>query len=171
MRILFLLPLLAACSAGGGNAGNEAANGGGPSGPPTVPPQERCPPGSYEEECVDLLPAETMRGVWVTGFEQSGFIPDATEVPEPNDVRAQQTWLSFADGATPDRSVWAERDRRHGFAAFAIEFVGRRSRGASPNGGYGHLNGAANLVVVQRILSLRVLGPPIREAPAGDVKP
>ena len=162
--LMSILLLLAACSAGGGN---QVANGGGPSAPPAgPPPPDRCQMGGNEEECADLLPAEQMRGVWVTGFERSGFIPDATEAPGRDDVQAQRTWLTFAHGATPDRSVWAERDSRGGQAFFAIEFIGRRSRGPGPGGGYGHLNGAETLVLVGRIISMRVIGPPVIEGRA-----
>lgn len=160
MRSLLSLLMIAACSGGPGNTGNMVANGGGPGGaPPPVAPGDRCQAGGNEEDCADLLPAEHLSGVWVTGFEQSGFIPGATETPGRDDMRAQQTWLTFARGATPDPSVWAERDKRGGWAAFAIEFEGRRSRGLSARGGFGHLNGAQNLVVVDRILSLRILPP------------
>lgn len=160
MRVLAPLLLLAACSAGAGNGSNQLAKEGGPTSPPAAPPAappQDCMNGGYAEDCVPLLPAEHMRGVWVTGFEQSGFIPGATGTPGRDDVRAQDIWLTFARGATPDRSVWAQRDERGGWAAFAIEFEGRRSAGPSPNGGYGHLNGAQNLVVVDRIISLRLL--------------
>ena len=151
-----MLLLLAACSGGARNTGNWIANGGGPAAPPRI---TLCEQGPSEADCAPLEAPARMRGVWVTGFEQSGFIPDATETPGRDDVRAQQTWLTFARGATPDRSVWAERDKRGGQAAFAIEFEGRRSHGPSPNGGYGHMNGAQNLVVVDRIISLRILPP------------
>ena len=167
MRVLLLL-LLAACSAGGGN---QVANGGGPSAPPTG---RDCASGGDEETCDALSPAERMRGVWVTGFERSGFIPDATEAPARDDVRAQRIWLTFARGAAPNRSVWAERDSRGGQAFFAIEFVGRRTQGTGLGGGYGHLNGAETLVVVDRILSMRVIGPPVIEGrvpPPAEGKP
>jgi hypothetical protein len=163
MRALSLLLLLAACAPG---AGNQTTNGSGPPAPPGSPPPGRCQMGGNEEECVDFLPAERMQGVWVTGFEKSGFLPGATEAPGRDDVLSQRTWLTFARGATPDRSVWAERDSRGGQAAFAIEFIGRRSRGPGPGGGYGHLTGAEALVIVDRIVSLRVLGPPVIQRPA-----
>ena len=160
MRVLAFLLLLAACSASGGNAGNQVANGGGRAQPPPpAAPAPDCMNGGHAEDCVPLLPAEHMQGVWVTGFEQSGFIPGATDTPARGDTRAGRTWLTFARGATPDRSVWAQRDERGGWAAFAIEFEGRHSRGPSPNGGYGHLNGSPDLVVVDRIISLRILPP------------
>lgn len=153
MRRFLPLLLLAACSAGGGNGATQVA-GGGPGA--AAPPQHSCPPGSEPEDCVALLPAEHLQGVWVTGFEQSGFIPGAIDAPGRDDVRAQDTWLTFARGATPDHSLWDQRDARGGWAAFAIEFEGRRSR---DRGRYGHLNGAPHLVVVDRILSLRILPP------------
>ena len=100
-----------------------------------------------------------MRGVWVTGFEVSNFIPGATQAPGRDDTDWQGTWLTFASGATPDPSIWAERDRLGG-AAVAIDFIGRRSR---RSGDYGHMGGASQIVIVDRILSLRVLGPRFRD--------
>ena len=81
---------LAACAPGNGNA---LANGqeGKPSLPPVGPvsPQPpRAPPGGDRcdgamdyEHCVDFLPAERMHGVWVSGFEQSSYLANASAIP------------------------------------------------------------------------------------------
>jgi hypothetical protein len=162
MRILATLLLLAACSAGAGNQGNQVANGGAPAvpgSPPSAPPADRCAAGGDEEHCVSWGASEHMQGVWVTGFEVSNFIPDATQAPGRDDTNWQGTWLTFASGSTPDPSIWTERDRMGG-AAVAIDFVGRRSRSG---GIYGHLGGANQIVIVDRIISMRVLGPRFRD--------
>ena len=156
MRASTLALLLAACSAGAGNAGNQVANGPGtPKAPPTL---EGCARGGDEEHCVDWGASEHMQGVWVTGFEVSNFIPNATQAPGRDDTDWQGTWLTFASGATPDPSIWAERDRMGG-AAVALDFIGRRSR---RSGDYGHMCGAGQIVIVDRIISMRVLGPRFR---------
>lgn len=109
------------------------------------------------EHCADFLPAERMHGVWVTGFEQSAYLPDATAIPARDDPERHRTWLTFADGAAPDPALRAALDKMGTTAAVAVEFDGRRSR--SPGNGYGHLGGADQLVIVDRIVSMRILGP------------
>ncbi len=145
-----LLPglLLSACSQTQPAGGNQAGSVDRPVGPGTD-----CPAG---RDCPDLLPAERMRGVWVTGFERSGFVPDATEAPRYDDPSPNRIWLDFADGSPPDPALRAELDKMRTTAAVALEFIGRRSRGP---GNHGHLGGARQLVRVERILSARILGP------------
>jgi hypothetical protein len=140
--------LLGACSQAQPAGGNQA-------GPLEQPdrPGSRCVAG---RDCPDLLPAVRMRGVWVTGFERSGFVPDATEAPLYSDPSPDRIWLDFDDSSPPDPALRAELDKMRTTAAVAIEFVGRRSR--SP-GNYGHLGGARDMVVVERIISARILGP------------
>jgi hypothetical protein len=158
---------LAACAPGNGNS---LADGGGdkpplppvgpvspPPPPPTPPGGDRCTTSMDYEHCVDFLPAERMHGVWLTGFEQSSYVANATAAPAIDDPERHRTWLTFASGAYPDPALRAELDKMGTTAAVAIEFDGRRSRG--PGRGYGHLGGAENLVIVDRIVSMRVLGP------------
>jgi hypothetical protein len=109
-------------------------------------------------ECVDLLPAERMHGVWYVEMEGSGFLPDATTAPEQ---RFQAT-----DTKLPENETWLDVDRAaaeaawrqagalpegHGTLAMAIDFIGRRARN---EGHYGH-GDARKLIVVDRIISLR----------------
>ncbi|WP_395613053.1 hypothetical protein [Allosphingosinicella sp.] len=152
----YLLPLvllLTACSGGGGNMNNQAINVVGPvtPAPPRVPagngpcvaPLE---PGA-EANC-DFGEQERMSGVWVRGFEQSNFLPGDTQIPEMGYARRDHFWLTFADGVELDPAFRADFDKVQGTASAAVEFVGRRARAP----------GASPVVIVDRIISMRVLG-------------
>jgi hypothetical protein len=140
--------LLAACSGGPAKPGNEAANGG----LPAAPPRDAAGPcvGPILSDMLDRCefgPQERLHGVWVSGFERSEFVPGGSgarvrDVPEP-----QRAWLAFAPGVYPDPAVRAELDRMRRAGAVEIEFEGRRSRPAGA------------VVVVDRIVSMRILGP------------
>jgi hypothetical protein len=95
----------------------------------------------------DFGPAERMRGVWVTGFERSEYVPGGTGGRAEGDPGPPRAWLAFAPGAYPDPALRAELDGLRATAAVDIEFIGRRAR---PPGA---------VVVVDRIISARSLGP------------
>lgn len=95
----------------------------------------------------DFAPAERMRGVWVTGFERSEYVPGGTGARAEGDPGPPRAWLAFAPGVLPDPALRAELDGLRATAAVDIEFIGRRAR---PPGA---------VVVVDRIISARSLGP------------
>jgi hypothetical protein len=97
-------------------------------------------------EC-DFGPAERMRGVWVTGFERSEYVPGGTGAHAEGDAPVPRAWLAFAPGVFPDPALRAELDKLGTTAAVDIDFIGRRAR---PPGA---------VVVVDRIVSARSLGP------------
>lgn len=152
MRNVLLVPLLlAACSGGGSNVNNQAINVAGPvTPPPPRAPAGPCvaplPPGA-EANC-DFGAQERMQGVWVRGFEQSNFLPGDTQIPEMGYARRDHYWLTFADGVELDPAFREEFNKVGGTAAAAVEFVGRRSRAP----------GSSPVVIVDRIISMRVLG-------------
>jgi hypothetical protein len=164
-RALLLTAMaLAACAPGDGNALANGQEGKpnlppvGPVSPPPPPPEgDRCNGSMNYERCADFLPAERMHGVWVTGFEQSSYVPNATAAPAVDDPERHRTWLTFASTGLPDPAIRAELDKLGTTAAVAIEFDGRRA--LPSRNGYGHLNGAEQLVIVDRIVSMRILGP------------
>ena len=99
----------------------------------------------------DFAPAERMRGVWVTGFERSEYVPGGTGGRAEGDPGPPRAWLAFAPGVFPDPELRAELDKLRATAAVDIDFIGRRAR---PPGA---------VVVVDRIVSARSLGPVRRE--------
>lgn len=140
---ILIAATLAACTSSG-SGGNTAASDG------------ACTGLGSETNCIDFLPAERMRGVWISGFERSWFVPGAEGVPDPNRTDLRKTWLTFAGGALPDPTLRRAMDAQGGVAVVAIEFDGRRSRDV---GQYGHMGGADTIVIVDRIVSARLIGP------------
>jgi hypothetical protein len=154
MRIAAPILLLAACSGGAADEGNQIARA------EPQPPRPRAEPAGpcvgpimsdILERC-NLGPPERLRGVWVTGFERSEFVPGGTGARAKGDPGPRREWLAFAPGVFPDPAVRAEADAMRTTVAVEIEFEGRRAR---PPGA---------VVVVDRIISMRVLGP-ARQAP------
>lgn len=110
-------------------------------------------------DCLKLLPQERMRGVWYSGFEESGFVANATAAPAvrvigPDSVNPEfETFLELDDAAVW-RRVGAPQDHMETHA-IALEFVGRRSKypGAYYSGEGNHV------VVLDRLISARLLHP------------
>lgn len=156
MRALALVLLLAACSGGAGNDSNRIAGNDPPATPPL--PQSPGPVPDLPSPCVGPIseamlarcefgPREEYRGVWVTGFERSEFVLAGNGARAEGDRGPRRDWLAFAPGVTPDPAVRAEADALRTTAAVEIHFEGRRAR---PPGA---------VVVVDRIIAMRVLGP------------
>ncbi|HYI48676.1 MAG TPA: hypothetical protein VEX35_09440 [Allosphingosinicella sp.] len=99
----------------------------------------------------DFGPAERMRGVWVTGFERSEYVPGGTGARVAGEPGPPRAWLAFAPGVFPDPALRAELDALRTTAAVDIEFIGRRARVPG------------QVVVVDRIISARSLGPVRRD--------
>ena len=143
---ILLAAALAACSAGAGGENNRIVR---QDAPPAPGPGAPCF-GPISDEglarCV-FGPRERLRGVWVTGFERSEFVPGGNGAMAPGDAPAPRDWLAFAPGVTPDPAVRAEADALRGTVAIEIAFEGRRARRPG------------RVTVVDRIISMRVLGP------------
>ncbi|MBV9882588.1 MAG: hypothetical protein JO276_06225 [Sphingomonadaceae bacterium] len=111
-------------------------------------------------ECLDLLPAEVMHGVWFTGFEESGYVDgvDTVALRREIDSRSRnpefETWLDIDDRAALSRLGLPRRSLRS--RAIAIMFVGRRQRTPPQPDADGHAPLA--VVVVDAVLSGRLLG-------------
>ena len=140
---ILAVAMLAACT--GNGHGTNASN-----------PEAACQGGGEAANCIDFLPAGRMQGVWILGFERSWFVPGAEGVPDPNRTDLSKIWLTFANGALPDPGLRRAMDAQGGVAVVAIEFDGRRSRDV---GQYGHMGGADTIVIVDRIVSARLIGP------------
>lgn len=107
--------------------------------------------------CLDLLPARVMRGVWFMGFEESGFIPDVDSVPLHRVIGGNSENPEFDIVLDIDEVEALRRMGRsgcRGTCAYAIKFIGRRSR--HPGNYY---SGEGNhVVVVDALLTGRLLG-------------
>ena len=106
--------------------------------------------------CVEMGPQKRMHGVWYTGFEESGFVPDVRTVPLERTL----------DGETPEYRTMLENDavealRELGLPeedrcirAVAIEFLGRRSVKPGPY----YVGPDDELIAVDRLLGGRLIG-------------
>ncbi|WP_420142887.1 hypothetical protein [Sphingomonas sp.] len=107
------------------------------------------------DQCYKMLPAKRMRGVWLDEFEGSRFFED---VDHPDQVIAALRherdaklwpfgeWLGWGKAREPETPP---RSRM-----VLIDFVGRRT--AVP-GSYGHGGGSRSEVLVDKVLSARVI--------------
>jgi|GEM_PF-3530669 len=118
------------------------------------PVETRLPP----EQCYRMQPARRYRGIWLDEFEGSFFFENAVSLEEAaarytqlSEPEAQAEWLSFSEPL--ERRLNRKRDFAHS-RMFLIEFIGRRT---AVKGLYGHLGGAQNLIVVDRIESAKFI--------------
>ena len=103
-----------------------------------------------------MMPSEVMRGVWYDGFEEREFIPDVVSVPHLR-VYTTRRDMEERNYFYLDREEALRRmgiDSTVGIQAYAITFVGRRSRP------YLNSDGTAGLpfIVVDALLTGRRLG-------------
>lgn len=111
------------------------------------------PPG----DCGETGPTEVISGIWYRGFEEMGFVENATTAPARRvfrlrDLRSRhyvELWIARTEG---DRVV--DDDPRMGTRAVLITFVGRKGR-VRPSGDYG---ATLQVVAVDRLLTARVIG-------------
>lgn len=96
--------------------------------------------------CFEMEDERRWSGLWVNAFEGSRFCPQPAQTC-PHDF-GNEIWLSFATDR-PD-SVEAYGDD----AVYAIEFRGRKTRYA---GNFGHLDSAAQEIIVDRVISIEEL--------------
>jgi hypothetical protein len=70
---------------------------------------------------------KVMTGVWITGFEETFFIPGATSMPDRNDPRRYMIWFDV-DGNRVGKLLGRELVIDRYYRAIALTFVGRRSK-------------------------------------------
>jgi hypothetical protein len=102
-------------------------------------------------DCVPLSAQREMRGILMSGMEDSTFVADQPDA----DMRGDRVWLEM-ELADALRSGVMTNENMPPHGTFAIHFVGRRSR---QRGHYGHLGGSPHVVVVDRVISVRRTGP------------
>ncbi len=101
----------------------------------------------------EMLPLETISGVWVTGFEETSFFPSATAMPDRNDPHRYMQEIEV-DHAKVE-AFTGRPDPKGGYRAILLTFEGRRTRypefvGCDGTRSYGF--------VVYRVHSARDLG-------------
>jgi hypothetical protein len=108
-----------------------------------------CKDSQRDDQCFNFSEPEHLRGYWRNNFEGSQFCAASATQCQPEN-RAEFVWLEFA-------SPLAGRDDTPPGGLYAIDFVGRRSE-------YGGLFGGQALanheVIVDRLLSIKVIDPP-----------
>jgi hypothetical protein len=102
------------------------------------------------DECVKFDPPQRWRGLWRDEFEGSRFCPSPAKTCGQSDLRPI-VWLAG----------FATRNAHPDGALYAVDFIGRRT---SYEGSYGHLGMSDHEVLVDRMISIKVIEqPPKRE--------
>jgi hypothetical protein len=104
--------------------------------------------------CEEMLPAQRMNGVWVSGFEETSFFPSDRTMPDRNDTRRFRLELEV------DRDRVAELAGRKAaggpdYHAFALILVARRTKYPVSIDCYG---GRYYSFVADRVETARYLG-------------
>ncbi len=113
-------------------------------------------------DCVDLLESERIRGFWLVGLEESGFVPEG-EAPPPvrilSDDRLGSEAPTWLDAGWPEQQrLLARVPEPEGVgdaSVYAVEFIGRRARDP---GEYGHNGYYRHLIILDRLVSIRPAG-------------
>lgn len=101
------------------------------------------------DQCFEMAPTQTWRGIWRNDFEGSRFCPEpATECGY--ETPGDEVWLSYSQVLR--RQGIEPQEGRGGF--YEIEFVGRMT---AKRGHYAHSGMFDHEVVVDQIISLRAL--------------
>ena len=104
-----------------------------------------------DADCYRFGPPRRMRGVWRAAFEGSEFFPGRTTPPGEDETSG--VWLSVDENAPLPIAVRRKGGWEHP-PLLLVDFVGRQT--LFP-GGYGHMGMSHDLIVVDRLLSARVL--------------
>jgi hypothetical protein len=103
--------------------------------------------------CLDLMPQERFQGVWYTGFEESGFVPNATTAPAVrllNRETAREPMVMLDMPREVSDRLWtAMPHAMRGTMAVRIAFFGRREK--QPRFG-------EQIIIVDRVERMRILG-------------
>lgn len=156
---LALLLTLGGCGGHSYGAGNSQAANASP-GAPRDPSQDPCfrRVGEVwhhvgEGNCVELPPPQRMRGVWIHDFEESSFIPNASAIlGADNRIRFRvNLQVVPEDIARVSGIPLSTREAQ----AFSIDIIGRRSKNSGPY----YIGADEYIIVVDRVISARYLGP------------
>ena len=101
-----------------------------------------------DRECYRFNAPKRMRGTWFDDFESSAFYPEGSTIA-PNG-----TWLKD----DPELSVFSFHRGGPTNKTYAIDFIGSKT---SVPGSYGHMGASREMVLAERLISLREVKRPI----------
>jgi hypothetical protein len=104
------------------------------------------------EQCYEMAPARTWRGLWRNDFEGSRFCPEPMK-DCGYDTPGDDIWLSYSQGLKPQR-LWPREGTGR---MYQVKFIGRLT---AKRGHYAHFGSSDYEVVVDRVLSIRTLQEP-----------
>jgi hypothetical protein len=113
-----------------------------------------------DRKCVALEPPRTISGIWINEFEGSSFhenIKRLREVRLGAESSNERVWLTIDN----ETLISPELKRRPSGRAYRIKFIGRNASDMrrKSGDGYGHLGGSSGLVLVDRVIDWKDIGP------------
>lgn len=104
-------------------------------------------------DCYRFDEKRRFSGVWRNEFEGSSFFEGRTSLPLDNRQR-QEAWLDFSKEASANEAF--DTLPKKGTSVVQIEFEGRKT---SVPGSHGHFGMYRHLILVDRVLSIRIIEP------------
>lgn len=105
--------------------------------------------------CYDFLPPRRFSGIYVDEFEGQMFLEGAGEAKRYV-IPCRQIWFSVDEQS--DVSRWKGFDKSDDLSrVWLVDFIGRATPSA-PKGQYGHMGVSEGEVLVDRVISARLLG-------------
>lgn len=101
------------------------------------------------EQCFEMSEARSWRGFWQNDFEGSRFCPEPMKECA-YDTPGDNIWLSYAEGVETPPS-WPEVGAG---GMYEVEFIGRLT---AKRGHYGHMGASDHELVIDRVISIRIL--------------
>jgi hypothetical protein len=109
-----------------------------------------------DRTCIAFGPPRRFRGIWLASMEGFDFVEGTTTIAQAK-ARSRKVWLTIDQQSlvTPDLR------RPHIGHAYRVSFIGRAAidMHRKPPDGYGHMGMSSGLVLVDRMLVAKDLGP------------
>lgn len=100
-----------------------------------------------DQNCYKFDPPRRWQGLWYGAFEMSRFCPEPAN-DCLDDHTNEKIWLE----ASPSAHVSFPKDDKTTAGLWQVDFVGRKS---SVHGGYGHLGGSNEEILIDRLLAIK----------------
>ena len=111
------------------------------------------------DQCYKFDKPRRWKGLWRKQFEGSIFCPAGSPCPDDQSAVENEIWLEFASEHSVPNEVKSG-------GVYEVEFIGRRSIG---EGHFGHLGMSRNDIIVDRLISTKLLEPPPPEPTKAQV--